>query len=65
MDLIPSLAFTALLDLHPTYARMEVGSAEATALMTGMIAEMREARAQQHPDLWEVASAWISAQPTA
>jgi hypothetical protein len=60
MDLIPSLAFTALLELHPTFGQMAMGSAEESSLMIDLIQVMRDAFRDRHPDLWQVASEWIS-----
>jgi hypothetical protein len=60
MDLIPSLAFTALIEMHPRYPQMTLGDPEAKSLTDGLRRAMEDAVAQRHPDLWVIAREWIS-----
>jgi hypothetical protein len=59
MDLIPSLAFTALMELNPTYCDMSVEDVEARALTNDLTTAMRDALDKNHPDLWQFAQSWI------
>jgi hypothetical protein len=59
-DLIPSLAFTALLEMHPTYPRLDVTSESAKSLLRDLTQGMHEALDRQDPDLWMYAKSWIN-----
>ena len=61
MDLIPSLAFTALVDLHPTFKDMDVSSQEYRAVRDDMVAAMTQTYQEGCPDLWEFARRYIAA----
>jgi hypothetical protein len=63
MNLIPSLAFTALLELHPTYAQMDVADPRGKALLRALTEEMKTAFYQGNQNLWEFATAWINEHP--
>lgn len=58
-DLIPSLAFTALLELHPTYRYTETQDPAGIELLRSLTAAMRQAAEQRHRDLWLFAKGWI------
>lgn len=55
MDLIPSLAFTALLELHPFFASLPVDHPDYRSLYEDMTEAMRQACAEGCQDLWEFA----------
>ena len=59
-DLIPSLAFTALLELHPTYAQMDVSSDEYRELLHDMTEAMKLAYEKRHPDLYAFARDYLA-----
>ena len=53
-----SLAFTALMELHPTFADMELE--QSTPLITKLTAHIVQARDERgHMDTWEAAKEWI------
>lgn len=60
MNLVPSLAFTALLEMHPTYASMSTTDPRAQRLLGDLTADMQSALSQGNPDLWQFAEQWIS-----
>jgi hypothetical protein len=60
-DLIPSLAFTALLELHPEFPAMDISSEEYRALRDDMVAAMKLAYERGCQDLWKFAEAYLAA----